>query len=121
MSFDPFHEQQPPRDPAPRPPLENAASNNPDAGGVPMQPTSNPRERIVMPAVLLIITGVLNLLYAGYFVVDSVIVFSQTPEQLKESAKIQRETMIKFFLDRYSRCLRHWLVARHCFHRHCGD
>lgn len=62
MSFDPFHEQQPQRDPAPRPPLDPFAANAPApiVGAAP----SAARERVMFPAILLIIVAVLNLLFA---------------------------------------------------------
>ena len=58
MSFDPFQEQQPQRDPAPRPPLEQNAM----PGGIPVEPMKPIRERVLFPSILLIIEGVLNLL-----------------------------------------------------------
>jgi hypothetical protein len=97
MSFDPFHEQQPQRDPVPRPPLESTAPNGPApnaAGGPPVTPV---RERLIFPAILLILVGVLNLLFAGYLVVSTLYQLSLSPEEIRESARLQREVFVKTF------------------------
>ena len=73
MSFDPFQEQRPPHDPAHRPALESTRDNIPD----PTPPVSNARERVLFPAILLIITGVINLLVSGVCVAVGMVV---TPE-----------------------------------------
>jgi hypothetical protein len=61
MSFDPFHEQQPLNDPVPRPSLGQDAT----PVGDPARPIANVRDRVMFPAILLIIAGVVNLLFAG--------------------------------------------------------
>ena len=97
MSFDPFQEKNPPRDPAPRPALDSASANNPVPGGVPLQPVKPVRDRVLFPAVLLIVSGVINLLVAGNLVFSSVQLLMQTPEQMIESAKLQREALGQIF------------------------
>ena len=69
MSFDPFHEQQPPRDPPPRPTLGQDAA----PVGDPARPITNVRDRVLFPAVLLIIAGVIYLLFAGGSIMVGVI------------------------------------------------
>ncbi len=97
MSFDPFQEKNPARDPVPRPALDSTSSTNSAPGeNSTIQPKSI-RDRLTFPAVLLILSGIVNILFAGYLVINSIVVFSQTPEQMEEAAKAQREAMIKLF------------------------
>src|SRR4051812_8965772 len=96
MSFDPFHEQQPPRDPAPQPGSGFTPSRDPaprlnpenvplggDApGGLPAQAATAARERLLFPAILLIVAGILNFLFAGIF---GFLGFLMTPEFLERT------------------------------------
>ena len=95
MSFDPFHEQQPLRDPAPLPaPAPSPAGDSPPGGS---PPPALVRDRLIFPAILLIIVGILNLLLAGFFALNTLVELSQTPEQRKERAELQREMAVKLF------------------------
>ena len=93
MSFDPFHEQQPPRDPAPR--LDASSPNAPAPN--PAATFEAARGRVLFPAVLLIVVGVLNLLFAGYNVINTGFQLTRTPEQKREMAVEQREMLVKAF------------------------
>jgi hypothetical protein len=95
MSFDPFHEQQPPRDPAPRPALESTPPSAP-APDVSAAPAAA-RERVLFPSILLIIVGVLNFLFAGYFIVNLVFTSSQTPEA--QRAALNQNPQLKKMYD----------------------
>ena len=84
MSFDPFQEQQPQRDPAPRPRIEpeNLSEGDRDSDRAPLQAGSTPRNRLIFPAVLLIVTGILNLFFAGGF---GLVAATITPEVLEKA------------------------------------
>ena len=84
MSFDPFQEQQPQRDPAPRPPLdpENLSDGDRIARDASLRGGSNARNRVIFPAVLLIVTGILNLFFAGGLGFLGVFI---TPEYLEKA------------------------------------
>jgi hypothetical protein len=96
MSFDPFHEQQPLRPPAPPPALESNAGADPAPGGTAPPSAAATRDRLLTPSILLIIVGVLNLLFAGYIVASTLYQLSLTPEQITEAAKVQRALFINF-------------------------
>ena len=95
MSFDPFHEQQPQRDPVPRPSLDSAASNSP-AQDVRAAPSAA-RERVMFPAILLIIVGVLNFLMMGYFILNTIVGRSQSPEA--QRAMMDQNPQLKKMYD----------------------
>lgn len=85
MSFDPFQEQQPQRDPAPRPPLEQNAT----PGGIPVEPVKPVRDRVLFPAVLLIVSAIINLLGGGW----SLLRYLTAPPLEQIVAEVKQESM----------------------------
>ena len=95
MSFDPFHEQQPQRDPVPRPPLEPAAPNGP-APDMRADPRAA-RERVLFPAILLIIVGVVNLLFMGFCAFSTLVSRMQPIET--QRANLNQNPQLKQMYD----------------------
>jgi hypothetical protein len=95
MSFDPFHEQQPQRDPVPRPPLESAVPNGP-APDMRADPRAA-RERILFPAILLIIVGVVNFLFMGFCAFSTLVSRMQPIET--QRANLNQNPQLKQMYD----------------------
>jgi hypothetical protein len=106
MSFDPFGYQEPTppadRGPSSAPVPSGSSEAGPESAGTSGQADAllrEAREKVTLPAVLLIITGALNLLPAGYLIFNGVIVHNLTPEQLQQQMERQNPAMRKQFED----------------------
>jgi hypothetical protein len=95
MSFDPRDPADPydnpgfsggapqrPQAPGPRDPYDYRDPFDPTVGATDSQKQAA-RSRVMGPAIIFIITGVVNLLWGGYFVVDSLYINSIPPEQFE--------------------------------------
>jgi hypothetical protein len=95
MSFDPYGYQESSRPPSGEPsgtPIPQGASE----AAVPPDLAATQRlarERVTLPAMFLIVVGVLNLLPAAYFAVNTLYVTSLTPEQLQKQMVKQNPAM----------------------------
>jgi hypothetical protein len=96
MSFDPsgYSEQTPP--PSGRPPHSSPpagpTSDVPGSGGAARDedaPRARARERVLFPAVFLIIVGLLNFLPGGYLLVNAAVVRSMSTEKFQEMVLAQ--------------------------------
>lgn len=94
MSFDPNFQNEPPTPPLGQPPADGLAT--PAFG-----PASTIRQKVTIPAVLLLVSAILNLLFAAYFVAN--LLLSPPPEVQREMMKkhpmFQSPEMIKALED----------------------
>jgi len=91
MSFDPYgyQESTPPASGGPSGEAFPGSSGQvPGSGYVLYQQT---RQKVTLPAIFLIIIGVLNLLPGGYFVVNGIFVNSLSDEQMEKQVKEQNQ------------------------------
>lgn len=90
MSFDPtgYSPDEPPRSDIPPMSPGGPAPDFSDRSAI--------QSRVSLPAILLIIAGVINLLWAGYWFFEGIRAVLMTPEQVRETQKATAEALKEF-------------------------
>jgi hypothetical protein len=107
MSFDPYGYQESTPPASGGPPGAPIPSGFAAGGAESADPSAQAealhrqaREKVSLPAIFLIITGVINLLPAGYFLVNAALLRNRTPEQLEaQKAEMEKNPALKKQFD----------------------